>query len=67
MHAIKGQFDGEKVVVPEAARGLPPGEVIIVFADAAEQGSERDSWLKVQEVAFSKIWDNDEDAVYDQL
>lgn len=67
MYAIKGRFDGEKVVVPDVAGRLPPGDVIVVFADAAEQTIERDAWLKAQEAALAKVWNNDEDAVYDNL
>lgn len=67
MYAVRAQFDGEKVIVPENVRGLPPGEVIIVFADAVDQTMERDSWLRAQENALSKVWMNDEDAVYDNL
>lgn len=67
MHAIRGRFDGEKVIVSEAVRGLLPGEVIVVFTDAGEEATDRETWAKGQEAAFASAWTNDEDAVYDTL
>lgn len=67
MHVIKGHFDGEKVIVPEEVRGLPPGDVIIVFENGAHRASETHTWMRAQESSFGKVWNNDEDAVYDSL
>jgi hypothetical protein len=66
MVAIKAQFDGEKIVLPEEFRGLPPQDVIVVY-EANENALETQAWLKAQEASFARAWDNDEDAVYDQL
>lgn len=66
MVAIKTQFDGAKIVLPENLRGLPPQEVIVIY-ETDENTLEAEAWLKVQEASFAKAWDNDEDAVYDQL
>ena len=66
MVAIKAQFDGEKIVLPDDLRGRPPQQVIIVY-EADESDLESQAWLKAQEASFAKAWDNDEDAVYDQL
>ena len=66
MRAIQGHFDGKSVIVGEEARSLPPGDVIVVFNDADGAG-EKASWFKIQERAFEKVWNNDEDAVYDNL
>jgi hypothetical protein len=65
MVAIKAQFDGEKIVLPDELRGCPPQEVIVVY-EASEAELENDPWLKAQEASFARVWDNDEDAVYDQ-
>jgi hypothetical protein len=65
MVAIKAQFDGEKIVLPDELRGCPPQEVIVVY-EASEAELENDAWLKAQEAPFARVWDNDEDAVYDQ-
>ena len=67
MHAIKAHFDGEKVIVPEEGRGLPPGDVIIVFGSSTDRASDTHAWMRAQESAFAKVWNNDEDAVYDSL
>lgn len=66
MIALKAQFDGEKIVLPDALRGLPPQEVIVVcVADFAE--AESQAWHKAQEATFAKAWNNAEDAAYDNL
>jgi hypothetical protein len=66
MVAIKTQFDGEKIVLPEELRGRPPQEVIVVY-DSEQSDLENHAWLKAQEGSFAKAWDNDQDAIYDQL
>jgi len=67
MHVMKGTFDGEKVIIPDDVRGLPPGEVIVVFENGAGRGGESQAWTQIQESAFAKAWTNDEDAIYDAL
>ncbi len=66
MVAIKTTFDGERIVLPEALRGGPPQEVIVVCEASDSDATDR-SWLKAQEQTFAKAWDNDEDAAYDEL
>ena len=60
----RAKFDGEKVILPEDAGKLSPGDVIIVFATSQNQTPE---WLLAQEQALRDVWDNDEDAVYADL
>jgi hypothetical protein len=67
MHTIKAYFDGKSIRVPKAMGKVPPGEVVVVFEHAPAREEDRASWLKAQEAAFAKVWDNDEDAVYDAL
>ena len=67
MVAIKARFDGKKIVVPESLQGAPPGDVLIIFENLPGDQDEKQGWLKAQEAAFAKVWDNDEDAVYDSL
>jgi len=67
MLAIKARFDGRKVILPKTVRRTTPGEVIVVFTPSAEAKEEAQAWLKAQERAFAKVWNNDEDAVYDTL
>ena len=66
MVAIKTHFDGEKIILPDDLRGLPPEEVIVVY-DVADKPRESEPWLRAQEASFAKAWDNDEDGVYDTL
>ena len=66
MVAIKTQFDGEKIVLPDDLRGLPPQEVILIYQTDVDV-VETQGWLKAQEESFAKAWDNDEDAAYDEL
>jgi hypothetical protein len=67
MVAIKAHFDGKKIVLPKEYRKGPPREVLIILEGPAPEASEKRLWLKAQETAFAKVWDNDEDAVYDSL
>jgi hypothetical protein len=66
MVAIRTQFDGEKIVLPDDLRGLPPQEVIVIY-HTDDRAVESQAWLQAQEQSFGKAWDNDEDAAYDQL
>jgi hypothetical protein len=67
MHVIKAAFDGERIVLPDDVRGLPPGEVIVVFDNGATNREEGEAWTRIQEAAFRQAWTNDDDAIYDTL
>ena len=67
MQAIKAHFDGKTIKVPKELRKAPPGDVLLIIPERSRQPDDSVSWLKAQETAFAKVWDNDEDAVYDQL
>ncbi len=67
MVAIKAHFDGKKIVIPAQIQGGPPREVLLVFEDLPSSKADAQLWLKAQEDAFTKVWDNPEDAVYDSL
>jgi hypothetical protein len=67
MQAIKAQFDGKTIKIPKEMRKAPPGEVLIILQEARVDGGESAAWLRAQESAFAKAWDNDEDAIYDSL
>jgi hypothetical protein len=62
--AVRATFDGQRVVLPDEMRGVPPGRVIVIFENT--DAEDRTLWLKAQEAAFAKAWDNAEHAVYDQ-
>jgi len=65
--AIKTHFDGKKIKVPRELRKAPPGEVLVIVQERGAAADDTAGWLKAQEAAFAKVWDNDEDAVYDSL
>ncbi len=67
MKAIRAHFDGKQILIPDTAMGLPPGQVIVVFDDGEDEDAARVAWMRNQEQAFAKVWDNDEDAAYDSL
>lgn len=67
MRAVKARFDGRKIILPEDAAGHPPGEVIVVFQDAETDEAEKTLWLAAAEQSFAKVWDNEDDAVYDDV
>ena len=64
--AVKATFDGEKIVLPNDVRGVPPGKVIVIFEHAAD-AEDRALWIAAQEAAFTKVWNNSEDEVYDRI
>ncbi|MDO8629088.1 MAG: hypothetical protein Q7R41_01235 [Phycisphaerales bacterium] len=67
MVIIRAEFDGDNVHVPPEARGLPPGEVILIFANGTQSPSEPGAWMSASEPAFAKAWDNEDDAAYDAM
>lgn len=67
MVAIRAHFDGKSVVLPKQVKKGPACDVIVIFQGPVGQSSEQQAWLKAQEAAFRRVWDNDEDAVYDTL
>ena len=67
MFAVKAKFDGKQVHLPSVP-GIKECPVIVIFEDDFKYPeNENNQWLKVQEDALSKVWLNDEDAVYDEL
>ncbi|MGH7194479.1 MAG: hypothetical protein ACREJM_13250 [Candidatus Saccharimonadales bacterium] len=69
MIAFKAYFDGQSIIPPEELRSALPSEVIVVVEKPIEpvKGTERDLWLKAQEAGLARVWENDEDAAYDNL
>jgi TusA-related sulfurtransferase len=67
MRAIKTHFDGKTIKVPKELRQAAPGEVLVIIQEKRPEADDSLAWLKAQEAAFAKVWDNDEDAVYDSL
>jgi hypothetical protein len=67
MRTVRAQFDGEKVILSEQVPDMPPGEVIVIFETIGKRSEESLAWLGIQEAALSKVWDNDEDSIYDAV
>ena len=69
MVAIKTHFDGKAIKVPKELKGRPPSEILVILPEIPKKrrADQRTAWSKAQEAAFSKVWDNDEDAIYDSL
>ena len=67
MRAIKSHFDGKTIKVPKDLRKASPGEVLVIIQEGKPDADDPLLWLKAQETAFAKVWENDEDAVYDSL
>jgi hypothetical protein len=64
MVTIRARYDGNEVHLPEEAKGLRPGEVIVLFED--ERSRVDQDWLKAQEQALAKAWDDEQDSIYDE-
>jgi hypothetical protein len=67
MRAIKARFDGQQIMLPPDVPRGTPADVIVVFPDGPQDGDEQAAWMKAQESPFGKVWDNEEDSVYDSL
>ncbi|MFO7871472.1 MAG: hypothetical protein R6V03_08585 [Kiritimatiellia bacterium] len=66
MLAVKAQFDGKRVLLPSMP-SVHECPVIVIFEEEDGADRERESWMAAQESALSKVWMNEEDAVYDNL
>ena len=67
MHAVKAHFDGKTIKMPKDLSPARSAEVLVIFPDPPEEQADAQLWLDAQQTAFAKVWDNDEDAVYDSL
>jgi hypothetical protein len=65
MTAIRATFDGNRVILPPQASGHGPGGVIVIFEDGED--ADRALWAVAQQSALAKVWDNSDDAIYDDL
>jgi hypothetical protein len=65
MLALRAKYDGKVVHFSEETQGIPPCNVIVLFEE--DHPAEDAGWLKAQEESLAKVWNNEEDSVYDQL
>ncbi|MBL7221870.1 MAG: hypothetical protein ISS69_17305 [Phycisphaerae bacterium] len=65
MLAIRTRYDGKEIRLPRDVKDMAPCEVIVLFE---ENSSPSDAdWLRLQEESLAAVWDNKEDAVYDEV
>jgi len=67
MLAIRATFDGTRILLPPDTEGLAPGQAIVIFENDPDQRQASEDWLRAQEPAFRKAWENDEDGIYDSV
>ena len=67
MLAIKAHYDGKKVILPKHIHGKAAMDVIVIFSEPDSNGDGAELFAKAQQTAFAKVWDNENDAIYDSL
>ena len=65
MQAVKAKYDGHQIILPKGIKPTEPGEVIVIFSDAEQ--SDSNDWLVAQEQLLKSVWDNPQDAEYDEI
>ena len=65
MTDIRATFDGHRVTPPPDPTGQGSGSVIVLFADGHD--ADQALWEAAQEPALAKVWDNADDAIYDEM
>ena len=67
MKAIKAHYDGH-VIVPEEPVNLPANTPVRVLVPESDDSADiTREFSKLSEASFSRVWDNEDDAVYDKL
>ncbi len=65
MLAIRTRYDGKGIHIPQDVKRLAPCDVIVLFE---EENSPSDAdWLRLQQESLAGAWDDEEDAVYDEV
>lgn len=67
MLAVKAHFDGKKVILPKSINCKTATDVIVIFNEPDLKDDGVELFAKAQQDAFAKIWDNEDDAIYDSL
>ena len=67
MLAVKAHYDGKKVVLPKSINRKAPADVIVIFNEPDRKYDGAELIAKAQEAAFARVWDNEDDAIYDSL
>lgn len=73
MLAVKAKYENGKVRWEQKPPLTGMHDLIVVFADAsssdldAPAAGPRDIWHLAQESTLAKVWDNQKDAIYDEM
>ena len=67
MLAVKAHYDGKKVILPKSIHRKAPADVIVIFNEPDPKDDGAELLAKAQQSAFAKVWDNEDDAIYDSL
>ena len=65
---VPAHFDGQQIRLDVKVDLKPDTRLLVTILDGepSDQALVRDA-MKISESAFARVWDNQEDAVYDQL
>ena len=66
---VPAHFDGAQILLDVEVELKPDTRLLVIILDNEDPSSEALVWnaMKVSEAAFARVWDNEEDAVYDRL
>jgi len=67
MIAVKAHYDGKKVILPKQVHGKAATDVIVIFNEPDLKDDWAELFAKAQQTAFAKVWDNEDDVIYDSL
>ena len=67
MLAVKARYDGKKVILPKLISRKAAADVIVIFNEPDPKDDEAELFAKAQHAAFDRVWDNEDDAIYDSL
>lgn len=66
---VPGHFDGKEIKLDVPVDLEPNARLLITILDSSEVAHQRlvEAAMSASESSFTRLWDNDEDAVYDSL
>ena len=67
MLAVKARYDGKKVILPKSIKRKAAADVIVIFNEPDPKDDDAELFAKAQQAAFDRVWNNEDDAIYDSL
>jgi hypothetical protein len=66
---VPAHFDGAQILLDVEVELKPDTRLLVIILDNEDPSNEALVWnaMKASEAAFARVWDNEEDAVYDRL